>query len=69
MDDVKHRTFKQNSKCHYSSSTPLAKFLSRPHASNNFNNIPEFFHPVLHLSFHNLSCIKKKQIKYLIKYL
>lgn len=43
MNDVKQRTFKQNSKRHYSSGTPLAKFVSRPHVSNNFNNIPEVF--------------------------
>lgn len=49
---------------------PLALFVLRSQASNNFNDIPQFFHQVhsfIH-SFYNLSCTEKKQ-NYLIKHL
>lgn len=49
---------------------PLALFVLRSQASNNFNNIPQFFHQVhsfIH-SFYNPPCTEKKQ-NYLIKHL
>lgn len=49
---------------------PLALFVLRSQASNNFNDIPQFFHQVHPLirSFYNPSCTEKKQ-NYLIKHL
>lgn len=41
---------------------PLALLVLRPHASNNFNDIPEVFIQFFIHSFHNPSTIEKKQI-------
>ena len=41
---------------------PLALFVLRPHASNCFNDTPEFFIQFFIHSFHNPSSIEKKQM-------